>query len=221
MRSEVIAKRYAQALLAVAAGDMSMEGTIVSGDKAVGGPAPVSGPVTASGPATAGHAATALVLEQVQWYQNTVAASLTPILTNPRISFATKEALLKKLLSTRGGADPLGEAKLLFHFIRLLLKKGRIAYLGDILRLYPKLYEEKIGVKKGKLYLAYPMESELMGRLELKLSVWFRRTVLFDVVYDPDILGGFIFATRTERLDASLRRVLTDLGERLKTASVA
>jgi len=192
MRSEVIAKRYAQALLAASSEQELAEGS---------GTVPVS-------------AAPVVLLGQVQWYQNVAAASLTPLLGNPRIPIATKERLLEKLLSSHG------ETKLLFHFIRLLLKKGRIGYLSDIFRLYPKLYEEQMGVKKARLYLAYPMESEVMGRLELKLSARFRRAVVFDVIYDPDILGGFIFATSTERLDASLKRVLTDLGEHLKTVPV-
>jgi F0F1-type ATP synthase delta subunit len=82
------------------------------------------------------------------------------------------------------------------------------------------LYEEKIGTKRGKLYLAYPMDGELMGQLELKLSVRFQRAVVFDIIYDPDILGGFIFATATERLDASLKRMLIQMEGHLKAVPV-
>jgi len=189
MRSEVIAKRYAQALLDAASEQQA---------GSTGGPPMPS-----------------VLLEQMQWYQNYVASSVSPLLANPRIPIAQKEDLLKKILGSSDGM------KLLFHFIRLLLKKGRIGYLGDTLRLYPKLYEEKLGTKRAQLYLAYPMDSELISRLELTLSARFQRAVVFDIIYDPDILGGFIFATATERLDASLKRVLTDLGEHLKTVPVA
>lgn len=186
MRSEVIAKRYAQALL-----DAASEQGLASN---TGGP-----------PA---------LLEQVQWYQNNVASSLSPLLGNPRIPIELKARLLEGILGSYGGS------KLLFHFIRLLLKKGRIGYLGDILKLYPKLYEEKIGTKRAMLYLAYPMDGELMGQLELKLSARFQRAVVFDIIYDPDILGGFIFATATERLDASLKRMLIQMEGHLKTVPV-
>ena len=88
MRSEVIANRYAEALLAVAAGQNQAEP----------------------------------VLEAVQWYQRSVAASLLPLLQNPKIPYETKEGLIGKIFA------PSGPLKCLFHFIRLLLKKGRIDY---------------------------------------------------------------------------------------------
>lgn len=178
MRSEVIANRYAEALLAIATEQNQAE----------------------------------IILEAVQWYQKMVAASLLPLLQNPKIPYETKEGLIKKIF------PPTGTLKCLFHFIRLLLKKGRIDYLNDILRLYPKRHEERIGIMKARLYLAYPMEEALVDRLRSKLQTRLQRAVKFDVIQNPSILGGFIFATDTLQIDASLKRKLSDIEAHLRVA---
>ena len=191
MKSEVIANRYAEALLLSA---------------------------------TEHHNADAL-LERVEWYRSTVAASLWPFLENPRISHEKKQSLIKKIVlpsdSKENAAKDSGASLLLFHFIGLLLKRGRIGYLNDALRLYPKKYEEKRGMVKARLYLAYPMEPDVLHRLQTKIEAKLQRKVLFEIIHNPEILGGFIVSTDTQQVDASLKRRLHDMEERLKSVSVA
>lgn len=187
MRSEVIADRYAQALLAAATEQNQAEA----------------------------------VLQQVGWYLKEAVSSCSPFLENPNIPRAAKEDLLAKLFPVSGEAHSKGALHLLIPLVRLLLRKGRIRYLPDIFRLYPKRYAQQKGVVTAKLYVAYPMEQSFMDRLQVKVSERLGKTVAFDVIQDPEILGGFIVATDTNWLDASVRRTLMDLGAHLKTLPVA
>ncbi len=188
MKSEVIAGRYADALLAAATEHKTAEA----------------------------------VLEQIQWYQKTAAASTSPLLENPMIPSEKKEALITRLFTGGDAGSPASAgAKILFHFICLLLRKGRVGYLGDIFRLYPIRYEAAMGIIKGTLSLAYPISDDLMGRLKGKIEARMRRRVTLEIKQDPQILGGFVFATGTELIDASVKRLLVDLEERLKTIPVA
>ncbi len=180
MKSEIVARRYAQALLAFAAEYQAQKS----------------------------------VLEQVEWYEKVAAVSVAPVLANPKIPHEKKEALIAQLFAG-------DERKILFHFIRMLLRKGRIAYLKEVFLLYPKCYELGRGVIKGTLTLSYPIANHLVDRLQSKIELKVQKKLALGVVEDTRILGGFIFSTGTELIDASLRRVLTDLGEQLKAVSVS
>ncbi len=153
------------------------------------------------------------VLEQIEWYQENAASEITPLLENPMIPKEKKEALITKLFWGNAG-------KLLLHFILLLLRKGRIGYWGDICRLYPQKYDEKLGVVKGTLSLAYPLSDDLIVRLKGKIESKIGRRVNFQLIDDPKILGGFIFTTGTERIDASVKTQLTHIETHLKKVSV-
>jgi F-type H+-transporting ATPase subunit delta len=153
------------------------------------------------------------ILEQVKWYQENAATSTAPILENPMIPKEKKEALITKLFTGKGG-------KLIFHLIRLLLRKGRVAYWGEICRLYPKQYDVKRGIVNGTLSLAYPLPDDLINQLKGKIESKIGHKVALTIVDTPEILGGFIFTTGTERLDASIKGQLASLVSRLKTVSV-
>ncbi len=161
-----------------------------------------------------GYQAQERVLEQVAWYEKNAAVSVAPILANPKIPKAVKEGLIARLFV---GDDK----KILFHFIRMLLRKRRIGYLKEIFSLYPKQYELDKGVVKGTLLLAYPIAESLVERLKAKLELKMRVELSLNIVEDVRILGGFVFTTGTELIDASLKRVLADLGEKLKAVPVS
>ncbi len=179
MKSEVIAERYAQALLEVAEG----------------------------------HALSESMLEQIERFREAAGRfpELSRFMESPRVPEEKKEALIGRIFE--------GEAKkVLTLFIRLLLRKGRIGYLGNILSLYPKLHDAKRGVLKGTVTTAYPLDPEVLTRLKSKLEAETHLALELTCVENPEILGGFIFSTGTTLIDASIQRQLAELGERLKTA---
>lgn len=179
MKSEVVAERYAQALLEAAQKERRTE----------------------------------TVLDQIDSFQK--AASGLPLhrfWENPRISLETKETLIGRIFD--GEADPL-----LSRFVRLLLRKGRISYLGDVLNAYQKLYDAARGVLRGRLTVAYPLESEIVDRLKSRLESQFNRTLELTYSENPKIIGGFIFSTGVTLIDASVQRQLIEMGARMRGAS--
>jgi F-type H+-transporting ATPase subunit delta len=180
MKSQIIATRYTQALLAFAGEYQAQQ----------------------------------RVLEQVEWYEKNAAISVFPVLANPKIPKEVKEGLIARLFTG-------DESKILLYFIRMLLRKGRISYLKEIFSLYPKQYELEKGVVKGTLFLAYPVAEGLLERLKSKLELKVRHKLSLKIVEDARILGGFVFTTGTELIDASLKRTLSDLGDQFKAVPVA
>jgi F0F1-type ATP synthase delta subunit len=48
-----------------------------------------------------------------------------------------------------------------------------------------------------------------------------KKKIAFDLVEDPCILGGFIFSTGTELIDASMSGMLASMRRRLSAAQVS
>jgi F-type H+-transporting ATPase subunit delta len=188
MNSEVVARRYAEALLGAA-----------STAGAAGTTSAVSG--VGSGADD--------VLAQIRAYQ--AMGIDCRFLLNPRVPETQKEAWVARLFDGPGGL-------LLRRFLSLLRRKGRIGCLDDVFRLYPVLYDAKQGIVKGCLTVAYPPEPALLSRLRSGLEARIKKTIALSCVEDPSILGGFVFSSGTLLMDASVRTRLNTLGERLKTA---
>lgn len=176
MRTQVIAVRYAQALLAFASGFQAQD----------------------------------RVLEQVKWYEQVASVSVSPLLANPKIPREVKEGLIARLFKD----DP---NKILFYFIQMLIRKGRIAYLKAIFSIYPKQVELANGITGGTLSVAYPIADSVVESLKTKLEHVMRQKLALKIIQDASLLGGFILTTGSELVDASLRRVLADLGDKLRS----
>ncbi len=162
-----------------------------------------------------GHSLGQPVLEQIERFRQAAGhfPELSRFLGSPRVPEEKKEALIGRIFE--------GEAKkVMIHFVRLLLRKGRIDYLEDILTLYPKLHDAQRGVLKGTLTTVHPLEPEVFARLKSKLEAEVHRTLELTCLQDPEILGGFIFSTGTTLIDASVQRQLEELGERLRSAPI-
>ncbi|MDC4228111.1 MAG: ATP synthase F1 subunit delta [Candidatus Manganitrophus sp.] len=163
-----------------------------------------------------GHALGDPILEQIGRFREAAARypELSRFLGSPRVPEEKKEELIGRIFE--------GEAKkIMIHFVRLLLRKGRIDYLEDILALYPKLHDAKRGVLKGTLTTAFPLDPEVFARLKSKLEAEVGRTLALTTVENPEILGGFVFSTGTTLIDASVQRQLDALGEKLRSAPLA
>lgn len=162
-----------------------------------------------------GHALGESTLQQIGRFREAAGGfpELRRFLGSPRVPEEKKEELIGRIFE--------GEAKkMMIHFVRLLLRKGRIDYLEDILALYPKLYDAKRGVLKGRLTTAYPLDPEVLAQLKSKLEGEVHRTLELTCLEDPEILGGFVFSTGTTLIDASVQRQLAELGERLRSAPI-
>jgi len=194
VKREVVAQRYAEALLNAAAATTA---DTVGTDTAD----------SVETPSTAGQADA--VLAQILRYQKMGLSRR--FLSNPRIPEHQKEAWIARIFDGPGG-------RLLRRFLNLLRRKGRIGDLDNIFHLYPVLYDAQRGIAKGRLTVAYPLETALFSKLQSRLEARIHKKLELSCTEDRSILGGFVFASGTLLMDASIRTQLTVLGERLKAA---
>jgi F-type H+-transporting ATPase subunit delta len=182
MKSEVVAERYARALLNVANDRGQAEAVLAQvgmmTEAGVGGEMPL--------------------------------LPLRRILSNPKITPAQKDEVVGRLFPAENGGDLLG------CLIGLMRRKGRTAYLEEVFRLYGQLLNKERGMTRGHLATAVALEPDLKNRLQEKLSACIGCGVDLTASVDPDLIGGFIFSTRTLLIDASIQGELAQLEVRLK-----
>ncbi|HET9234844.1 MAG TPA: ATP synthase F1 subunit delta [Candidatus Eisenbacteria bacterium] len=111
-------------------------------------------------------------------------------------------------------------APLTLHLLELLVKKGRINLLPDIVQAFELLVEEHRGLLRARVMSAVTLSPEAKDRLKAGLDRLTGKNVVLETRVDPYVLGGLVVHLGTRILDGSLRNGLRALNERLHRAEV-
>lgn len=135
-------------------------------------------------------------------------ARIRAFLTTPKIDVAAKKDVLRSALE---GSVPAH----FLNFVLVVLDKRRQRILREMGVEYNSLLDEHLGRLNVRVTLAHEpderMEEEITGELSRVLG----RKVIAHMEVDPEVLGGIIVRYGDRVLDASLRRRLMNLRERL------
>ena len=131
-------------------------------------------------------------------------------LESPRVSKATKAALLERALGDL--ADPE-----FVRFLQAVVRRGRQGLVGEIAQQYHTLVDEKLNrVHAGVTLLQEPdarLEKEVIERLSQAIG----KEVRAHFRADRDILGGVVVRVGDRIYDGSVRRKLATLRRKLVT----
>jgi len=120
----------------------------------------------------------------------------------------------KKRLITSGP----GPHRLVRNFVLLCLDKRREAYLPDMAFTYRTLVDRSEGVVEAEVRTAVQLPQADRDRLEAALSAKLRRRVRTKFIVEPSLIGGLAVRIDDRLFDASLKRRLERLRERLAGA---
>jgi F-type H+-transporting ATPase subunit delta len=134
---------------------------------------------------------------------------LRQTLANPAVRTRDALELLEAVLD-RMEIRPLSRT-----FLRVVLEGGRLAGLGEILRAYQGLLDERLGRVRAAVTAAAPLEAGAAARLTDELRRLTGKEVLLEVAENPAILGGVITRIGSRVYDGSLRTRLATLREQL------
>jgi len=122
----------------------------------------------------------------------------------------TKTEILSRALP--GRCDSFG------RFLLLVVSHRREMYLRRILQSYIAEYKKDRGIADARLTVASEPSEELLEKLrKLTLASCGATSVDIEVTVDPDIIGGFVYTVADKRLDASVRRQLSELRKAFET----
>ena len=132
------------------------------------------------------------------------------VLQSPIYDFTSRNKLLKAILEKTGFSLTVN------NFIQLLLVKGRISYLDDIVAYYSQLTDELSNIKRAVVTAAVRLDDDIIQRIQATLKEVVQKEVVVTVNQDPSIIGGIVAQVGDLTLDGSLRTQLKSLTESLR-----
>jgi F-type H+-transporting ATPase subunit delta len=133
---------------------------------------------------------------------------LIRFLSSPRELDEAKEELIERLFTGRAH-------DLVVRLLLLLLRKGRILHLSDVVAAYRAAIEEHRGIAPARVVTAVPLEMDLSDRIRRELERLTGKQIRIRPLVDPRIIGGVIIMVEGLVYDRSVRHELNKLRNRL------
>ena len=124
-------------------------------------------------------------------------------LTNAKVPFSERSKLISGYME---GVDPLA-----LNLIYLIMSKGRLELLADILDEYRQLLDRNQGVEHAKVLTAIPLEDKEREIVINSLEQVAGKKLVVDARVDPTLIGGIIARIDGKLLDGSTRNKLNAL----------
>jgi len=105
--------------------------------------------------------------------------------------------------------------KLSFHFILLLIDKGREALIDAIAVEFSDLLDEKLGIANAVLKAPYHFDKNNELRVQAKLEELTYKRIRITFSLDKSLVGGFLAQVDDTVYDGSVRRQLEILKQQL------
>jgi F-type H+-transporting ATPase subunit delta len=138
-------------------------------------------------------------------------------LSNPEVAAALANPRLKLIDRTRLALELLeGVGEPARNLVRLLIERGRLGVLADLVATYDVLTDRDSGVIRATVTTAVAADDDLSTRITAALSKKLGAAVQTEVHQDPSILGGLVIRIGDRVIDNSLRTRL----QQLRTALV-
>jgi F-type H+-transporting ATPase subunit delta len=130
-------------------------------------------------------------------------------LSNRLISRVTKKNLVRSALE--GKVD--GHLLLLLF---LLVDRGRTILLGEICEEFERLCRMARGVRRVKVFSAFPLGSEEKARISSALQARLSAKIELDTSIRPSLIGGVVAESEGQEIEFSIEGRLRDLAQQAK-----
>lgn len=111
----------------------------------------------------------------------------------------------------------LNLSDLVFNFLNLLIKKGRVSILDEIVEAYQRLEDEETGRIRAKVYLPDgKLGSPLLDKIRARLEGLTGKEILLDLKEDKDMIGGVTVQIGDTLIDGSVRSKLLSVKKRIR-----
>lgn len=124
---------------------------------------------------------------------------------NPNIPKEKKLGFLKALREKLGIGEKIDE------ILDYIIEINAIPFLGEIKRVYEYEVDKMLKLSKALLVLARKVDEAQLERIKKVIKDFTGRDYQFEIVEDPDLIGGFLLKTSSFVLDASVKRSLETL----------
>jgi F-type H+-transporting ATPase subunit delta len=136
---------------------------------------------------------------------------LLDYLNNPIVSQASKSEILTKILKPQINYET-------FKFLMVLVERGRINVLQEVITNYLDLVYETASIKTIEVATAYPFANLQKNTLIQKLKeLTNAREIRLVITVDSSLIGGFLIKTESKVIDFTIKNQLQKLAKHLDT----
>ena len=118
-----------------------------------------------------------------------------------------------KILQEIGSA--LGFEKRVANFVGILLDRGRLQILDEIIDAYRRLLDDRMGIVRAVVTVARPLDAAHQSELEMKLMERTGKKIRMEVAVDASLIGGVVAQVGSTVYDGSVRTQLQTFKNRL------
>ena len=140
-------------------------------------------------------------------------ASLLSFLGAPQVLEESKKSLVREVFS--GHVE-----QLVVEFLVVLVDKGRVGFLVEIIDEFRRLVEAEQGLGRITVITAVPISESERSRLIDKMAAKTGLKIVLEEKVDKSILGGMIVVMYDEIIDGSVRHGLNLVKEQLDKVRV-
>jgi ATP synthase F1 delta subunit len=130
------------------------------------------------------------------------------LVCSPSIGAAGKKDALDEVLHGKVSVE-------LLNFLFILIDKRRIGQFHRIVRVYRKHMDDSKNVSSGMIYSVEPLSEDRLKHFEAETGKLLRKSVKLENLLDANLVGGVRIFIEGKLIDASIRKQLDDLKERL------
>jgi F-type H+-transporting ATPase subunit delta len=134
-------------------------------------------------------------------------SSLFSFLESPKIHFEEKARILRQRLE---GINPLA-----MNLALLLVAKGRLGIVDDMVFEYQRLVDDHRGIARAEVTTAITLEPDGKDKLINRLSDMVGQEIVLTTRVDPLIIGGLMARVGDKLIDGSIKGRLFSLRESL------
>lgn len=139
---------------------------------------------------------------------------LESLFASPLVEAEDKARMLEERLRGRAG-------DLVVDCLQVMNRKGRLGLARELVTAYRELYEEARGIVGVRVVTAVPLTDEQRREIAEVASRITGKRARLDEAVDPSLLGGVVLYADDRKLDASVRRRVEEVGERLLARTVS
>jgi len=140
------------------------------------------------------------------WNEN---PQLREFLSNQLVSKEDKKSFLDDVFRNKVNDYVL-------NFMKIIVDKGRAAYLEEILKDFDALGNEKLNIKQGILYTPMDLTKDEVKKIEQAIGQRLKETVYLKVVKDYSLIAGIKVVVNDKIFDNSITYKLTELKNTLR-----
>ena len=104
---------------------------------------------------------------------------------------------------------------MVLNFLKLLVVKGRMTNLFEIIKEYKELYNDALGIVEGVVYATSPLDDAQIKAIEAAISKKEEKTVLLTSTIDESLIGGIKVVIKDHVYDGSIKNKIASLQSEL------